>query len=160
MSRKFSFNGKTYNSIMSIAREIGINRIYRKDFAKYGIEEIVCETNVTPVGQIQVGETDDVHRTTNCHDETVQFHDPTTRYELVGQYGKKFNKRAFVTHIKRLDIDVKYLVSYGGVVAKIENNKAEVYGTYSSETLAHIKEFLQQNGFKADSCTQIREDYM
>lgn len=154
MARKFKYNGKTYDSMMNIARELGINRLYPRDFAKYGVEEI------TDVNNVQVGDVQDVPSTTTCSDGNAQFHDPTTRYELMGAGGKKFNKRAFVTHIQRPDLDVKYLVSYGGVVAKIENNKAEVYGTYSAETLTHVKEFLQQNGFKADSCVQIREDYM
>lgn len=154
MARKFEYNGKTYDSMMSIAKELGINRLYPRDFAKYGVKEI------TEANNVQVGETQDIPSTTTCSDGTAQFHDPTTRYELMGAGGKKFNKRAFVTHIQRPDMDIKYLVSYGGVVAKIENNKAEVYGTYSSETLIHIKEFLQQNGFKADNCVQIREDYM
>ena len=154
MARKFKYNGNIYNSMMSIAKEIGINRLYPKDFPKYGIEEITDVTNT------QVGETQDVSATT-CSDDTTQFHDPTTRKELTTVYGERpFNKRAFVTHIQRPDGYIKYLVSYGGVVAKIENDKAEVYGTYSSETLTHIREFLQQNGFKADTCVQIREDYM
>ena len=37
---------------------------------------------------------------------------------------------------------------------------AEVYGTYSATTLRHIKEFLKQNGFKADSKSQIEKDYL
>ena len=153
MTRKFKYNGKTYSSMMSIAREIGISRLYPRDFAKYGVEE------VTDISDLQIGEVQEVTSSTYS-DVHTQFHDPTTRYELIGAGGEKFNKRAFVTHIQRPDTDVKYLVSYGGVVAKIENNTAKVYGTYSSETLIHIREFLQQNGFKADSCTQIREDYM
>ena len=140
--------------MMSIAKELGINRLYPRDFARYGVEE------VTDTANVQVGEIQDVPSTTTCSNGAAKFHDPTTRYELMGAHGVGFNKRAFVTHVWRPDMDVKYLVSYGGVVAKIENNKAEVYGTYSSETLTHIKEFLQQNGFKADSCVQIREDYM
>ena len=154
MARKFKYNGKTYNSMMSIAKELGINRLYPRDFAKYGVEEI------TDMDNVQVGEIQDVLNTATNVNDNVQFYDPTTRQELIDAQGVGFDKRAFVTHIQRPDMDVKYLVSYGGVVAKIENNKAEVYGTYSSETLRHLKEFLQQNGFKADSCIQIREDYM
>ena len=37
--------------------------------------------------------------------------------------------------------------------------KAYVVDTYSQTTLRHIKEFLKQNGFKADSKKQIMEDY-
>lgn len=154
MARKFKYNGKEYNSMMDIAREIGINRLYPRDFAKYGVEEI------TDMNNVQVTDAQDVPSTTTCSNGVAKFYDPTTRYELMGAHGVGFNKRAFVTHIQRPDLDVKYLVSYGGVVAKIEDGVAKVYGTYSSETLSHIKEFLQQNGFKADSAVQIREDYM
>ena len=149
MARQFKYNGKTYESMMSIARELGIRRLYPRDFEKYGIVEIVA-----------VGEPQDIPNTPECSEDSTQFHDPTTRYELVNEYGTGFNKRAFVTHIQKPNMNIKYLVSYGGVVAKIENGEAQVYGTYSSETLTHIKVFLQQNGFKADSCIQIRKDYM
>ena len=145
MARQFKYNGNTYGSMMSIAKELGIKRLYPRDFAKYGVEEI---SDVPNSGNVQVA-------------PDTQFHDPTTRKELTTVYGDKpFNRKAFVTHIERPNGYIKYLVSYGGVVAKIENDEAEVYGTYSSETLSHITEFLKQNGFKADSCAQIREDYM
>ena len=51
------------------------------------------------------------------------------------------------------------LTSYQTDVAYIENGKAHVKGTYSSTTLRHIKEFLLQNGFKADNSKQIMNDY-
>jgi hypothetical protein len=51
------------------------------------------------------------------------------------------------------------LTSYTTDVAKIENGKAVVYGTYSPTTLRHIKEFLRQNGFKAENSKQIMADY-
>lgn len=54
------------------------------------------------------------------------------------------------------------LYSYSTLVAFInrDKNKVKVYGTYSDTTLRHIKEFLKQNGFKADTLKQITEDYM
>lgn len=51
------------------------------------------------------------------------------------------------------------LVSYSTDVASIENGVAKVTGTYSQTTLRHIKEFLKQNGFKAENSKQIMEDY-
>lgn len=51
------------------------------------------------------------------------------------------------------------LISYSTNVASIYGDRAEVYGTYSQTTLRHIKEFLQQNGFKADNAKQIMADY-
>ena len=52
------------------------------------------------------------------------------------------------------------LRSYDTEVANINNNKVIVFGTHSITTLRHIKEFLIQNGFKADNKKQIEEDYI
>lgn len=52
------------------------------------------------------------------------------------------------------------LVSYTTRVADISEGVARVFGTYSPTTLRHIKEFLLQNGFKAESKKQIEQDYM
>ena len=51
------------------------------------------------------------------------------------------------------------LKSYNTDVAYIQDGRAVVKGTYSPTTLRHIKEFLRQNGFKADSAKQIMKDY-
>lgn len=51
------------------------------------------------------------------------------------------------------------LYSYGTKVAEIENGNARVYGLYSNTTTRHIKEFLLQNGFKAENSKQIIKDY-
>ncbi len=40
MKRTFKMNNKTYNSLMDIARELGVKRVYTKDFAKYDITEL------------------------------------------------------------------------------------------------------------------------
>lgn len=54
----------------------------------------------------------------------------------------------------------QHLISYSTRVATIEDGKATVYGTYSPTTLRHIKEFLKQNRFPADTKAQIEELYM
>lgn len=55
----------------------------------------------------------------------------------------------------------KELYSYGTFVASIHKKLgAEVFDTHSNTTLRHIKEFLKQNGFKAESKAQIERDYM
>jgi len=41
----------------------------------------------------------------------------------------------------------------------IENGKAFVLGSWGNTTTGHIKEFLKQNGFKAESGNQIYKDY-
>jgi len=52
------------------------------------------------------------------------------------------------------------LTSYSTDVAYIEDGEVVVpNGTYSNTTLRHIKEFLLQNGFVADTKEQIEKDY-
>lgn len=46
-----------------------------------------------------------------------------------------------------------------GRVESTDEYNVEVFGTYSQTTLRHIKEFLLQNGFKADNSKQIMADY-
>ena len=55
-----------------------------------------------------------------------------------------------------------FLVSYDTVVAFYNRTVKipRVYDTYSATTLRHIKEFLKQNGFIAESKKQIERDYM
>lgn len=40
-----------------------------------------------------------------------------------------------------------------------DNGTVKVFGTYSNTTLRHIKEFLKQYGFRADTSKQIMADY-
>lgn len=51
------------------------------------------------------------------------------------------------------------LTSYQTDVAKISNGKAIVRGLYSPTTTRHIKEFLKQQGKKAETSKQILRDY-
>ena len=55
-----------------------------------------------------------------------------------------------------------FLVSYDTIVAfyNRETKIAKVIDTYSATTLRHIKEFLRQSGFKAETKKQIERDYM
>lgn len=80
-------------------------------------------------------------------------------YELIPIYDsrKSFYKKAIVYsnngYIK--------LQSYSTIVAMIDINKGIVgiNGIYSATTLRHIKEFLKQNGYIADTQQQILKDY-
>lgn len=57
----------------------------------------------------------------------------------------------------------KHLYSYGTEVCYIDNNnKIHLLPkwNFSQTTLRHIKEFLKQNGFKAESKAQIEKDYL
>ena len=58
--------------------------------------------------------------------------------------------------------DEKHLYSYNTEVCYIDNiNNVHLLPlwNYSATTLRHVKEFLKQNGFKADNKRQIEKDY-
>ncbi len=78
-------------------------------------------------------------------------------YELTAQNDSRssFYRKAQVI----IEGNKKTLRSYTTDVAYIENGEAVVKDTYSVTTLRHIKEFLLQNGFKADNKAQILKDY-
>jgi hypothetical protein len=80
-------------------------------------------------------------------------------YDLRAQYDprKSFYSRAMVDTGDRGDENVLY--SYNTKVAEMINGRPVVYDTYSATTLRHIKEWLLQNGFRADSKAQIMRDY-
>ncbi len=59
----------------------------------------------------------------------------------------------------RTEDDKIILCSYSTDVAYIKNAVAVVNGSYSNTTLRHIKEFLKQNSFEADTSKQILKDY-
>ena len=70
------------------------------------------------------------------------------------------NRKSFYKKAKIKQEDNKIiLISYNTEVAIIEDNKAYVKETYSPTTLRYIKEFLKQNGFKAENKNQILTDY-
>ena len=79
-------------------------------------------------------------------------------YELRPKYEnvKSFYRKARV----RTENNKLILRSYETDVAFIENGKATVKATYSATTLRHIKEFLKQQGFKAENKRQIETDYI
>ncbi len=55
--------------------------------------------------------------------------------------------------------NTKRLISYSTEVAFITGGQAHILGQWSQTTTQHIKEFLYQEGFKADSTKQIMKDY-
>lgn len=83
--RTFEMGGKNYTSMMEIARELGVKRVYPKDFAKFGITEItdsvnkvvddVDDTNATvsteePADEVKTGDT--VAKTENKEETQVK----------------------------------------------------------------------------------------
>lgn len=87
----------------------------------------------------------------------TQQSEPTT-YELSPQYDARANFYG-KARVQLLEDGTKRLWSYDTHVASIKDGKPMVFDTYSTTTLRHIKEFLLQNGFKADNKKQIEADY-
>lgn len=76
--------------------------------------------------------------------------------QAVNDRHKSFYGKALVDTLENGN---KFLLSYGTLVAAIIDGHVQVYGTYSATTLRHIKEFLWQHNFKAESKKQIIRDY-
>ena len=68
---------------------------------------------------------------------------------------KSFYKKARVLK----NDDTIQLISYSTKVAEIKNGKVHIFGWYSATTTRHIKEFLQQNGFKIGTKAQLEKMY-
>jgi len=79
-----------------------------------------------------------------------------TELQTINDNAKSFYGKARV----RQEDNRRTLVSYSTEVAYVEGNEAVVKGTFSNTTLRHIKDFLKQNGFTADTKAQIEKDYM
>ena len=91
-----------------------------------------------------------------CEDKKI---DEAPFYELHPKYDSRqsFYGKA---HIDTGDKgDKNKLYSYDTLVAEMIDGKPVVYGTYSATTLRHIKDWLKQNGFKAENKAQIEADY-
>lgn len=59
----------------------------------------------------------------------------------------------------KAETDGDKLYSYNTLVAEIIDGKPVVYNLQSQTTLRHVREWLKQNNFKADSKQQIIKDY-
>jgi len=79
-------------------------------------------------------------------------------YKLSCNYDSRKSFYGKATVIEEEDGRVT-LRSYTTNVAYIENDKAYVRGSYSVTTIRHIKEFLKQYNFLADTQAQILKDY-
>ena len=82
--------------------------------------------------------------------------------ELICEYDtrKTFYGKAIIKIDK--ENGILNLYSYNILVARIDliTNFAMVLGQWSGTTTRHIKEFLKQNGFKAEDTKQILKDYL
>ena len=107
MKRTFVMNGKTYNSMMGIARELGVKRVYPRDFAKLGIIETtgsddvadVAEETVADVAEETVAEETPKKSGTGTPDEIKKAQDSisSATLEEFNNTIRHFNLEALVT---------------------------------------------------------------
>ena len=78
-------------------------------------------------------------------------------YELIARFDsrKSFYGKARVMETE----NIKRLYSYETEVAAVINGTPVVYNLQSQTTTRHVREFLKQEGFKAESKAQIAKDY-
>lgn len=69
---------------------------------------------------------------------------------------KSFYKKAFI--VRNAD-GTTQLISYSTIVATIQNGALHINGFYSATTLRHIKEFVEQMGFKNGSKAELEKMY-
>lgn len=74
--REFTMNGKSYNTLTAIAAELGVKRVYTRDFAKYGIVEVTPaqDNTIVAISKSVNILSDDVADDTQ-NDDTVQNDD-------------------------------------------------------------------------------------
>lgn len=89
-----------------------------------------------------------------------------SKYYLMPVYDsrKSFYNKAVVT-VNELDTGIVSLESYGVTVVNVWpswcSTRIQLLPDWDSSqtTLRHVKEFLKQLGYKADTLNQIRKDY-
>lgn len=92
-TRTFAMNGNTYTSMMDIARELGVKRVYPRDFAKYGIVETTGQDTQVAADdtikaddntQAQVADTTVAATADVQDDDTVQAQQDDTQTDNAG----------------------------------------------------------------------------
>lgn len=83
------------------------------------------------------------------------------KFEHMGELIPKYDSRKSFYGKAKIEFsgDTAKLYSYGTLVAEIKGNIPVVYSTHSTTTLRHIKEFLKQHNFPAESKSQIIKSY-
>lgn len=76
--------------------------------------------------------------------------------EPIYDRAKSFYKKAFII---REESGTIRLISYTTEVATVKDGKLHINGFYSATTLRHLKEFIEQMGFKCGSKTELEKMY-
>lgn len=90
-------------------------------------------------------------------EKLIQRFHPNTNIRMMELYPYYDSRQSFHSKAKVFEIENDvFLMSYNTIVAFFNRDTkiAKVIDVYSATTLRHIKEFLKQNGFKAENKKQ------
>lgn len=141
--------------------ENALRQPYFYRYYSYNIKSVPVSVRYAVAKELLDGAMDEIE-----FEEVLQNSDPKKSrlveepiYDLDTQYDsrKSFYSKAKVDTGDNGDKNKLY--SYNTLVAEIVDGKPVVHGTYSATTLRHIKEWLKQLGYRADSAKQIMQDY-
>lgn len=165
-TRTFTMNGNTYTSMMDIARELGVKKVYPRDFDKYGIVETTETTGQdTQVAaddtvkaddntQAQVVDTTDttVAATADVQvDDTVQAQQDDTQADSIGDDDQQTDTQADVANDQKQDdkVDEADTKAEDKADDKKDEPKVDKRFTRKLGTPEQIKE-AQENAGKMD----------
>lgn len=134
--RTFTMNGNTYGSMMEIARELGIKRVYPRDFAKYGIEEVTS----TPADD---NTAQDKEATATAATEETKAEDKKIEKEVVKDSDKEDSdmnktKKAAAQTLEDFSAQLKAM-SLDELVALAKKKKVDTYEQYADEKIRRMR---------------------
>ncbi len=98
-------------------------------------------------------------------DEQEELESVTSSRRAIKSMARSYLKPEYdsrASFYNKAETDDDKLYSYGTLVAEIIDGKPVLYDDwdYSQTTIRHVREFLRQHGFTADSKAQIAKDYL
>ena len=93
-TRTFTMNGNTYTSMMDIARELGVKRVYPCDFAKYGIVETTGQDTQVAADDTVQAQQDDTQTDNAGDDQQADVADDQKQDDKVDEADTKAEDKA------------------------------------------------------------------
>jgi hypothetical protein len=147
------------NTMYEYAKEDGVDADNDDVFAQYVRDHAYdAKYLVTECGTKE--EDDDDFIDSGCHGKTKKKAKKPVQSMARGYLQPQYDGRA--SFYNKAEFDDDKLYSYGTLVAEIVDGKPVLYPDwdYSATTIRHVREFLRQHGFTADSKAQIAKDYL
>ena len=144
-NRTFKMNGKTYTSMMDIARELGLKRVYPRDFAKLGIEEMTDVQDVQDVTSDNA-ETADV-KTEDVKTEDVKTEDVKTDKRFTRKTGtdeqiKEAQSLAATVGVVEFNNYIKHF-SVSALVKMAESVGVDTWDDIANEPIRRMRLFME-----------------